>query len=239
MTRRLRRGKVPRRRRWIRHRRRSRRRRRDADAGAGRAARPRRDALVGPRPRPRRARHARLRPGARGGARRAGSSTAGGTAVLGGVLPTPAVALLAQDLGLVVSASHNPPEYNGVKVFDREGHKLDGRGRARDRGARRRRRAPAAARSSTPRTPSTGYVDHVARALRLRPHGLRIAVDCANGAYSAIAPAVFERLGAEVTAIADAPDGDEHQRRLRRHRPLACSSGRPRRRLRPRRRVRR
>ena len=48
----------------------------------------------------------------------------GRVAVLGGVLPTPAVALLAQDLGIVVSASHNPPEYNGVKFFDAEGHKL-------------------------------------------------------------------------------------------------------------------
>ena len=44
--------------------------------------------------------------------------------MLAGVLPTPAVALLAQDLGLVVSASHNPPAYNGVKVFDRAGRKL-------------------------------------------------------------------------------------------------------------------
>ena len=53
-----------------------------------------------------------------------GIVSAGGTAVLAGVLPTPAVALLAQDLGAVVSASHNPPEYNGVKIFDREGRKL-------------------------------------------------------------------------------------------------------------------
>ena len=52
-----------------------------------------------------------------------GIVAAGGTAVLAGVLPTPAVALLAQDLGAVVSASHNPPEYNGVKLFDREGRK--------------------------------------------------------------------------------------------------------------------
>ena len=52
-----------------------------------------------------------------------GISAAGGTAVLGGVLPTPAVAFLADDLGIVVSASHNPPEYNGVKVF-RGGGKL-------------------------------------------------------------------------------------------------------------------
>src|SRR5438445_904059 len=47
-----------------------------------------------------------------------------GNAVLAGVLPTPAVALLALDLGAVISASHNPPEYNGVKFFDREGRKL-------------------------------------------------------------------------------------------------------------------
>src|SRR5206468_4673023 len=53
-----------------------------------------------------------------------GVVSAGGTAVLAGVLPTPAVALLAQDLGAVISASHNPPEYNGVKLFDREGRKL-------------------------------------------------------------------------------------------------------------------
>src|SRR5436309_8919234 len=52
-----------------------------------------------------------------------GIVAAGGVAVLGGVLPTPAVALLAQDLGAVVPASHNPPEYNGVKLFDREGRK--------------------------------------------------------------------------------------------------------------------
>src|SRR5436853_3990092 len=49
---------------------------------------------------------------------------AGGNAVLAGVLPTPAVALLRLDLGVVVSASHNPPEYNGIKVFDRDGRKL-------------------------------------------------------------------------------------------------------------------
>jgi len=52
-----------------------------------------------------------------------GIGSAGGTAVLGGVLPTPAVALLAGELGVVISASHNPPEYNGVKLF-RSGGKL-------------------------------------------------------------------------------------------------------------------
>ena len=53
-----------------------------------------------------------------------GVAIAGGNAVLAGVLPTPAVALLSLDLGAVISASHNPPEYNGVKLFDGEGQKL-------------------------------------------------------------------------------------------------------------------
>ena len=53
-----------------------------------------------------------------------GVVAAGGNAVLAGVLPTPAVALLALDLGVVISASHNPPEYNGVKFFDEHGSKL-------------------------------------------------------------------------------------------------------------------
>src|SRR5438067_10339884 len=53
-----------------------------------------------------------------------GIVSAGGNAVLAGVLPTPAVALLALDVGAVISASHNPPEYNGVKLFDRDGQKL-------------------------------------------------------------------------------------------------------------------
>src|SRR4029078_8442095 len=53
-----------------------------------------------------------------------GVASSGATALLAGVLPTPAVALLRLDLGVVISASHNPPEYNGVKFFDREGRKL-------------------------------------------------------------------------------------------------------------------
>src|SRR4249919_2012530 len=53
-----------------------------------------------------------------------GVASAGGHAVLAGVLPTPAVALLALDLGVVISASHNPPEYNGVKFFRKGGSKL-------------------------------------------------------------------------------------------------------------------
>ncbi|TML70764.1 MAG: phosphoglucosamine mutase [Actinobacteria bacterium] len=138
-----------------------------------------------------------------------GIVAAGGVAVLGGVLPTPAVALLAQDLGAVVSASHNPPEYNGVKLFDHEGRKLtddeeseiealmDAPGPAGNGGTIERLEGAV-----------EGYLDHVLDRFGTDLTGLRIAVDCANGAYSGIAPAAFERLGAEVTAIANAPDGE-------------------------------
>jgi len=54
-----------------------------------------------------------------------GVAAAGGSAVLAGVVPTPAVALLRLDLGVIITASHNPPEYNGVKFFDRNGRKLN------------------------------------------------------------------------------------------------------------------
>ena len=142
---------------------------------------------------------------ARGGAD-PGIVDAGGTAVLGGVLPTPAVALLSQDLGLVVSASHNPPEYNGVKVFDREGHKLTD---ADELEIEALVGAPGPGGGSIEHAEDVveSYVDHVVEQFGSDLGGLRIAVDCANGAFSAIAPGVFERLGAEVTALAATPNG--------------------------------
>ena len=65
----------------------------------------------------------------------------------------------------------------------------------------------------------SSYVRHVVERFGGDLTGLKLAVDCANGAYSSIAPQAFEELGAEVVAIGDKPDGHEHQRRLRRHRP--------------------
>ncbi len=135
-----------------------------------------------------------------------GVVSAGGTALLAGVLPTPAVALLAQDLGLVVSASHNPAEYNGVKVFDRHGLKLTDE---QELAIEALLDAPASGGGSVERVDDAvdGYLAHIVEHFGSDLSGLRIAVDCANGAFSGIAPGVFERLGAEVTAIANAPDG--------------------------------
>ncbi|HEY7692213.1 MAG TPA: phosphoglucosamine mutase [Gaiellaceae bacterium] len=137
-----------------------------------------------------------------------GVASAGGHAVLAGILPTPAVALLALDLGAVVSASHNPPEYNGVKLFRKDGSKLGDEDEV----------AIEALLDAPPRDPEQGQVDNLEVAvdsyldLVLERFGsdlagLRIGVDCANGAYAAIAPRAFEELGAEVVAIGVRPDG--------------------------------
>jgi phosphoglucosamine mutase len=135
-----------------------------------------------------------------------GIVSAGATAILGGVLPTPAVALSGLDLGVVISASHNPPEYNGVKFFDSRGHKLSD---AAEEEIEALLGAPSKGAGSVEQaeSPSAFYVEHLLEHFGADLSGLRIAVDCANGAYSGIAPGVFEQLGAEVRAICNEPDG--------------------------------
>ena len=136
-----------------------------------------------------------------------GVVAAGGTAVLAGVLPTPAVALLALDVGVVISASHNPPEYNGVKLFTGEGRKLND---AQEEQIEALLDAPPAHEpGSIDRVDVAldSYMDHVVERFGTDLTGLRIGVDCANGAYSTIGPEAFRRLGAEVVAVADRPDG--------------------------------
>jgi phosphoglucosamine mutase len=135
-----------------------------------------------------------------------GIASAGGTAVLAGVLPTPAVALLRLDLAAVISASHNPPEYNGVKFFDREGRKLTD---AAEEEIEALLDAPAENGGEIDRVEvaADSYLDHVLERFGTDLSGLRIALDCANGAYARLAPDAFEQLGAEVTAIGNDPDG--------------------------------
>jgi phosphoglucosamine mutase len=136
-----------------------------------------------------------------------GVASAGGNAVLAGVLPTPAVALLALDLGAVISASHNPPEYNGVKFFDREGQKLTDASEEEIEALLDE--PPRADRGGIDQVgiSAESYLEHVLERFGSDLGGLRIAVDCANGAYSEIAPEAFERVGAKVSALANAPDG--------------------------------
>jgi phosphoglucosamine mutase len=135
-----------------------------------------------------------------------GLSAGGSSVMLGGVLPTPAVALLAEQAGAVVSASHNPAEYNGVKLF-RDGLKLeDAEEEAIEALLDVGGSGPA---GSIADAPGLGerYVELVAERFGGPLDGLRVVVDCANGAMVEVGPAVFERLDAAVTVIGDAPDG--------------------------------
>jgi phosphoglucosamine mutase len=142
----------------------------------------------------------------------AGIAAAGGDALLGGVLPTPAAAILVKRLGLdlaaVVSASHNPYRDNGIKFFSRQGTKLDDEAEARiealiDAGGE-------GVETGQVRELNGGLEDYL-RALQsafsLDLSGRRVLLDCANGATFRAAPAIFERLGAEVETIGAEPDG--------------------------------
>jgi phosphoglucosamine mutase len=136
-----------------------------------------------------------------------GVVSAGGDCLLGGVLPTPAVALLALDLGVVISASHNPPEYNGVKFFDSHGHKLSDEHEEQIEELLAAAPAVDQGRVEHVEIATDSYLEHILERFGCDLGGLRIVVDCANGAYSGLAPKAFARCGAEVHAIGDAPDG--------------------------------
>ena len=135
-----------------------------------------------------------------------GIAMAGGSAVIGGILPTPAVALLALDLGAVITASHNPPEYNGVKFFDRDGRKLTD-AQEEEIEALLGAEASGGGEVDEVGVATDSYLEHVLERFGSDLSALHVVVDCANGAYSGIAPKAFEQLGARVTAIGDAPDG--------------------------------
>ena len=142
----------------------------------------------------------------------AGIAAAGGDALLGGVLPTPAAAILVRKLGFdlaaVVSASHNPYADNGIKFFSGQGVKLDDETEARVESLLED--APSATEPGRVRELDGGLEDYL-RALEsafpLDLKGRRVVLDCANGATFRAAPAIFERLGAEVDLIGAEPDG--------------------------------
>jgi phosphoglucosamine mutase len=148
----------------------------------------------------------------------AGFITMGLDVVLVGPLPTPAIAMLTRslraDIGVVISASHNRSTDNGIKLFGDDGYKLSDEVEDKIEAALERgptRRADAATLGRAKRLDDAGgrYIEFVKhsfpRAHRL--DGLRVVVDCANGAAYRVAPTVFWELGAEVFSIGVSPDG--------------------------------
>jgi phosphoglucosamine mutase len=150
----------------------------------------------------------------------AGVSSAGGDVLLGGVLPTPAAPLLLRryglDLAAVISASHNPYADNGIKFFAADGFKLSDQQEQRieaalaepDRRAAGEGDPPAIGRIRELRGAHEDYLRELhTRFAALDLAGMKIALDCANGATYKVAPEIFRRLGAEVRVLADQPDG--------------------------------
>lgn len=162
----------------------------------------------------------------------------GGCALLCGLIPTPALAFIAEqektDFAVMITASHNPPEYNGLKVFGAMGSKLStDREIALDRaldqiseedeqdckinehsimGSTIRPETQSNLRRETGgvRIVSDARSRYIARLIELSPRldGKEIVLDCAHGCFSDVAAVVLEKLGARVTAIFDSPDGE-------------------------------
>ncbi len=145
----------------------------------------------------------------------AGLASAGVDVLDAGVLPTPAVAYLTEalgvDLGVMLSASHNPMPDNGIKFFARGGVKLDDAIEdaieARMNEPWERPTGADVGRIRPLEGATERYVEHLVASLPYPLTGLRVVVDCANGAASAAAPEALRRAGAEVIAIAASPDG--------------------------------
>ncbi len=148
----------------------------------------------------------------------AGATSGGAVCESAGVISTPGVAFVTRafefDAGVVISASHNPYEDNGIKIFDPDGRKV---GEKTERKIEADIRAAVSANGHPEMSTvnaaraeefQDAYLDHLAgESPDLSLAGMRMVVDCANGAVSNLAPKLFESLGAEVIAIHDQPDG--------------------------------
>jgi phosphoglucosamine mutase len=146
----------------------------------------------------------------------AGACSAGGDVIRVGTVPTPAVAFMTADLGArlgaVISASHNPAEDNGIKLFSGDGFKLadeveDEIERLVTGGNGPRPQGGNVGRISDAVEEPDRYLDHLVGAAQARLDGMRVVVDAANGAAWRLGPEVLRRLGATVEAINSEPDG--------------------------------
>ncbi len=149
----------------------------------------------------------------------AGICSAGADVFLCGVIPTPAVAYLTRkyrcDAGVMISASHNSYEYNGIKFFSATGFKLpddiedqiEAIVRDYDENNRLRPVGSQIGQCMYKKDAGHDYAEHIKRRLSVDISDLKIAIDCANGAVSEIAPGLFRDLGANVFVTCNQPDG--------------------------------
>ena len=148
----------------------------------------------------------------------AGLCSVGADVLLLGVLPTPAVAFLVRyygyDAGIVISASHNPCEYNGIKIFQADGYKLpDALENKIEEIILDETVLPPmkiggeVGRITTSEMPIFDYIEHICATLDFRFNNMKIALDCANGASSVTAPELFFKMGALCQVLNYEPNG--------------------------------
>ena len=142
-----------------------------------------------------------------------GLSSAGIDVYRVGILPTPAISFLVKDrgadLGVMISASHNPASDNGIKFFDRSGSKLADQIEAKIESVLGKtvESTSGAGRVIEDLEAKESYIQNLLKSLDGDLRGIKIVVDCANGAASFVAPDVLKRAGAEVVAISASPNG--------------------------------
>ena len=145
----------------------------------------------------------------------AGLASAGVDVFRVGILPTPAIAFLVAesgaDLGVMISASHNPMPDNGIKFFSKGGGKLDdaleSQIEARLEESWERPTGLGVGRVVQDDSAAERYLFHLLSSLKTSLEGITVVVDCANGAASEIAPEAYLRAGAKVVALSDSPNG--------------------------------
>ncbi|MBR4013003.1 MAG: phosphoglucosamine mutase [Clostridia bacterium] len=153
----------------------------------------------------------------------AGLCSVGADVIQLGVVPTPAVAYLVgmykADAGVMISASHNPAEFNGIKIFSGNGFKLpdmleekiedlildSNKVYAKPLGGE-------VGKVTYAKNAASDYIRHIKSTAHLSLNGMKIAIDCANGSACATAPTLFKELGADVHILSDKPDGENINR---------------------------
>ena len=142
-----------------------------------------------------------------------GLSSAGIDVYRVGILPTPAISFLVKDrgadLGVMISASHNPASDNGIKFFDRSGSKLADQIEAKIESVLGKtvESTNGAGKVIEDLDAKESYIQNLLKSLDGNLSGLKVVIDCANGAASFVAPDVLKRAGAEVIAISASPNG--------------------------------
>lgn len=150
----------------------------------------------------------------------AGICSVGADAVILGVVPTPAVAMLVKkynaDAGVMISASHNSVEFNGIKLFAHDGYKLSDEIEEEIEAlildtpevlTENLKNGTEIGRIERKETAADEYIDYIKDAVNADLSGIKVAIDCANGSSSATTEKLFTKMGAEVLCISSSPDG--------------------------------